>query len=80
MELTKSKFDEIYAKHKFWIDDPERAFEFVHDILAAEADAVEQRDVHLFGVIRRLNDAAYEVFNISSDISNECFGGQDWRS
>ena len=76
MELTKSKFDEIYEKYKFWIDNPEMAFDFVHDVLAAEADFINEEKPQWYAYARKLDQAAYEVFSMSSQISNECFDGQ----
>lgn len=75
MEISKSKFDEIYEKYKFWIDDPEMAFDFVHDVLAAEADFINEKNPNWYVSARKLDQAAYEVFNLSSQISNECFDG-----
>lgn len=76
MEISKSKFDEIYAKYKFWIDDPTIAFDFVHDVLAAEADFIKSKNPEWWNTVDKLNNAAYRVFNVGSDISNESFDGQ----
>ena len=76
MEISKSKFDEIYEKYKFWIDNPEIAFDFVHDVLVAEADFINEEKPQWHVSARKLDQAAYEVFSMGSQISNECFDGR----
>lgn len=50
--------------------DISNAFWIVHDLLNAEADALEKKEPHAFNTIRRLRDAAHEVFMMESDITD----------
>lgn len=74
MEMSKSKFDELLERHSMTELDAENAFDFVHVVLALEADITEKKEPSAFNTIKRLNNAAYAVFEIGSDVSGDFFG------
>ena len=74
--ITKEKFDEIKKKYNSLLaldGNAEEALEFVQELLEAEADAIKEREPTATTSIKRLNEAAYEVFALSGDVSNEEF-------
>lgn len=76
MYITRKKFEEICKRHSSLLvleDDAAAALEFVQELLEAEADAVKEREPDATASINRLNEAAYEVFNIFSEVENEEF-------
>ena len=73
MTLSREKYDEIKFKYTFTESEAEDAFNFVHDVLAAEADLLQEKEPAAWATIQRLNETAYTVFEAGSDISNDCF-------
>lgn len=76
MYISKEKLTEIRKNHSTTIitdDDVVAAFEFVHDVLCAEADAMKQKAPYATVSIDRLEKAAHEVFSASGDIECEIF-------
>ena len=45
----------------------------MQDLLEAEADALKEKEPHATNTIKRLNDAAYQVFEVCGEIENEEF-------
>lgn len=68
LSLTGKQFMEIRNRYPDALDG-DSAFDFVHDILNAEADAIKEKFPYATKTISRLEDAAYQVFEIGSDIS-----------
>lgn len=60
-EYSTTILDDSDISHAFWI---------VYDLLRAEADAIEEKEPYAVNTIRRLRDAAHEVFMMESDITD----------
>ncbi len=80
MYITKEQFEEIREKYGSLFvlnSDVGLALDFVHDLLAAEADAMQAAEPEATVSIDRLNKAAYEVFEVQQEIENEDFMEQE---
>lgn len=80
MYITKEKFDEIKQNHRTLLvleDDVEEAIEFVWELLTAEADALKEKCAYATKSIAEMEKAAYQVFEVQSEIGNEQFGDGD---
>lgn len=76
MYLTKETLNSILKKYDttlFNLDDAVNAFNFVHDVMVAEADALKAKEPSATTTISRLESAAYEVFSMGGEIENEEF-------
>lgn len=73
MMMSKKQFDELLFRYNMSDADAESAFDFVHDVLAMEADVTEQKEPEAFNTINRMNNAAYVVFETGGDVAGECF-------
>lgn len=76
MYITKEKFEQICKNHSSLLvldSDISEALEFVHELLCAEADALKEREPYATNSIKKLNDAAYQVFEVCGEIENEEF-------
>lgn len=76
MYLTKETLNSIAQKYNITFlteDDVVNAFNFVHDVLVAEADAIKAKEPTATASISRLESAAYEVFSVGGEIENEEF-------
>ena len=76
MYLTKEMLNSIVQKYNITFltdDDVVNAFNFVHDVLVAEADAIKDKEPTATASISRLESAAYEVFSVGGEIENEEF-------
>lgn len=72
MSMSKEKFQEIKQRYSSLLildDDISNALDFVHDLLCAEADAVKASEPYATNTIKRLEDAAYEVFEIAQEVT-----------
>lgn len=79
MYITKEKFKEIKGRHNTLLvleDDADEALTFVRELLEAEADALKVAEPYAVASIKKLEDAAYQVFEMSGDINAEEFGAQ----
>lgn len=77
MYITKEKFEKICKSYSglLLVDgDAVKALNFVHDLLEAEADAIKEKEPSATTSIKRLEEAAYEVFNISGEVDWQEFG------
>lgn len=77
MYMTRETFDKIKASHNTLVlvdSDVDEAMAFVQDLLEAEAEAIKAHEPSATTSIKRLNDAAYEVFSMLGDINLEEFG------
>lgn len=80
MYITKEKFEEICKNHSSLLvldSDVTEALEFVQELLEAEADAIKAKEPWATNSIKKLNDAAYEVFGICGDVEMEEFFEED---
>lgn len=71
MYITKEKFEQIckgYGDLLIVEGDAVKALNFVHDLLTAEADAIKEKEPTATVTIKRLEDAAYEVFSVSGEV------------
>ena len=75
MEMSKSKFDELLEKHDLPPFDADKFFDFVSDVLEAEGDLTKERYSDATTTIDRLYKAAYQVWEIGSDVAVYCFDG-----
>lgn len=76
MTMTKEKFEEIKSKYPLLLvmeDDAARAFEFVQEMLEAEAEAIKIAEPYATSTISRLETAAREVYDIEADVEAEAF-------
>ena len=76
MYITKEQFEALREKYSNLLimdSDVRDALNFAHDLLAAEADALEAQEPTATVTIDRLNKAAYEVFDLCQCIENEDF-------
>lgn len=76
MEMSKSKFDELLAEHDMPIFDTDKIFDFVSAVLEAEGDITKEKYPDASNTIDRLYRAAYQVWEIGSDVTGECFDGE----
>lgn len=67
MEL-RSKFESILTEHGIYGEDVENILDSVHEMLCYAADKLEKEEPHATISIKRLNDAAYEVFELSQSV------------
>ncbi len=80
MYMTKEKFDEIKQKHSTLLvldGDVAEAFEFVQELLEAEADALKEKCAYATRSIAETESAARQVFDMRCEIDNEHFGDGD---
>lgn len=80
MYMTKEKFDEIKKKYPTLLvmdGDVNEAFEFVWDVLVAEADALKEKCAYATRSIAEMESAAYQVNNMQNEVENEEFGDGD---
>lgn len=71
MSISKEKLQEIKQRYSSLLildSDVDDALNFVHDLLCAEADAVKASEPYATNTIKRLEAAAYEVFEIAQEI------------
>lgn len=71
MNLSKEKFEEIKLKYYNLVldnDDVMMAFNFVREVLEAEADAIEEKEHYDINAIKGYNHAAYTIFEFSQEI------------
>lgn len=70
MSMSKEKFQEIKQRYNSLLmdDDVSNALDFVHDLLCAEVDAVKVSEPYATNTIKRLEAAAYEVFEIAQEV------------
>ena len=76
MTLSKDAYEKIVKKYPVLLvmeDDPAEAFDFVHDVLCAEADAIREKEPHATHIIEDLETAAYKVWDVGADVENEYF-------
>ncbi|MBR4855444.1 MAG: hypothetical protein IKU94_02335 [Bacteroidaceae bacterium] len=76
MYLTREQFEALREKYSNLLimdHDVRDALNFAHDLLAAEADALQAREPSATVTIDRLNKAAYEVFDICQNVERESF-------
>lgn len=74
MYMSKEKFEEIKRRYSTLLIldcDAVDAFNFVNEILEAEAEATEAKEPSATASIRRLKEAAYEVFAAGQEIESE---------
>ncbi len=76
MNITKEQFKNIVKKYSTLLvleDDVEAAFDFVRDVLEAEADAIKAAEPYATNTIDRYECAAYEVGEVCREVTNEEF-------
>ena len=64
----REKFKEILEKHGIYGEDPEEILYAVEDMLEFVANETRREEPYAINSIDRLEKAAYEVFNLASDI------------
>lgn len=80
MYMTKEKFGEIKKKYSTLLvldSDVGEAFEFVRDMLEAEADALKEKCAYATRSIAEAESAARQVSDMWSEIENDQFGDGD---
>lgn len=64
----REKFKEILEKHGIYGEDPEEILYAVEDMLEFVANETRREEPYAINSIDRLEKAAYEVFNLASDM------------
>lgn len=64
----REKFEEILKEHGIYGEDPEDILNAVHDMLILVADELKEKEPNATVSINRLEAAAYEVFDLASDM------------
>lgn len=81
MYITYDAYEKIVKKYPTLLiseDDPHDAFEFVHTVLCAEADALREKDVPFAThTIDALLAAAYRVWDVMNDIDTDNIEEED---
>lgn len=73
MSLSKEKFNEIKKRYSTLLildTDISEVLNFVHDLLCAEADAIKENEPYATTSIKKLEDAAYEVFELGQEVED----------
>ena len=80
MTLSKDAYEKIVKKYPVLLvmdEDPLYAFNFVHDVLCAEADALKEKCPWLDRPVSDLEHAAYLVWDAMNDIDTDNLGEED---
>lgn len=80
MTLSKEAYEKIVKKYPVLLvmdEDPLYAFNFVHDVLCAEADTLKEKCPHATRIIDGLECAAYLVWDAMNDIDTDNLGEED---
>lgn len=80
MYITYDAYEKIVKKYPTLLvveDDPRDAFEFVHNVLCAEADALREKAPYATSTIDALEAAAYRVWDVMSDIDTDNIEEED---
>lgn len=64
----REKFEKILNEHGIYGEDPEDILYAVHDMLEFVANETREKEPYATNSIDRLEKAAYEVFNLASDM------------
>ena len=64
----KEKFEKILNEYGIYGEDPEEILYAVHDMLLLVADETKEEEPYAVNSIDRLEKAAYEVFNLATDL------------
>lgn len=67
MEL-REKFENILVEHGIYGEDIESILDSVHEMLCYAADKLQEEEPYAVNTIKRLNDAAYEVFELAQAV------------
>lgn len=73
MSLSKEKFNEIKERYSTLLildTDVSEVLNFVHDLLCAEADAIKESEPYTTTSIKKLEAAAYEVFELGQEVED----------
>lgn len=73
MSLSKEKFNEIKKRYSTLLildTDVSEVLNFVHDLLCAEADAIKESEPYATNSIKKLEAAAYEVFELGQEVED----------
>ena len=77
MYLPRETYEKIVKKYPILLvteEDPLYAFNFVHDVLCAEADALKEKCPYATRSIDDLERAAYLVWDAMNDIDTDNLG------
>lgn len=64
----REKFNEILKEHGIYGEDAEDVLNAVHDMLTYVADETKENEPYATNSIDRLEMAAHEVWNLSTDL------------
>lgn len=64
----REKFEAILKEHGIYGEDPEEILYAVHDMLLLVADETKEKEPYAVNSIDRLEKAAYEVFDLATDL------------
>lgn len=76
MYLSKTEYQTLKSKYPALLvlpSDAEDALSFVYDPLLAEASAIKAQEPDATASISRLEEAAYEVYSLFSDVESGAF-------
>ena len=80
MYLSKTEYRNLISKYPVFLvlpSDAEDTLSFVHDLLLAEANAIKSQEPDATASISRLEEAAYEVYLLFSDVENGDFSADN---
>lgn len=68
--MTKAQFQKIMKRNSILPCEVEDAIDFVNDLLEFQAQELEETEPYATNTIRRMKDAAYEVFCLKDYIDD----------
>lgn len=67
----RENFNNILREHGIYGEDVEEILYAVHDMLLFVADKTKKEEPYATNTINRVENAAYEIYSLASDISFE---------
>lgn len=68
--MTKAELDKIMKDNYIFPSEVDDAIQFVQDLLEFQADEIEQNEPYATNAIRRLREAAHEVWDLQDYIES----------
>ena len=72
--MTKAELDKIMKENYIFPSEVDDAIQFVQDLLEFEADEIEKNEPYATNSIRRLRDAAHEVWDLQEYVEDALEG------
>lgn len=68
--MTKAELDKIMKENYIFPAEVDDAIQFVQDLLEFRADEIEKNEPYATNTIRRLREAAHEVWKLQDYVEN----------